>query len=208
MILRREEQGTTLLLWTVSESEEELRVLVNEEDRTSASRFSLPRRRIEHLAWRAALRVALPDTKVGYTEAGAPVLMSDGLHILMSDELHISVAHTAGLVAVLLSKRPCAVDVECETRDFGAVHTRFISAAESELPDAVHPDFPAAVWCAKETMYKLARSAGLDFLRDLAIASSDLSRGKIYGCIADGASIEMNVLSVEGYFVIYTHGNS
>lgn len=197
LIFRREEQGATLLLWATGESEEELCALVREEDRLSAARFSSPHRRIEHLAWRAALRVALPDAEVGYTETGAPFLSGD-------EGLHISVAHTGGLAAVILSERPCAVDVERETREFGAARARFISAAESELPDAVRPDFPVAVWCAKETMYKLVRTAGLDFLRDLAITSSDLARGKICGRIGSGARIEMKVLRVDGYLIICT----
>lgn len=194
LILKKDTEGATLLLWSITESETELRKLVTEGDRASADRFTSPSRRLEHLAWRAALRCVIPDAEVSYGETGAPSLGGS--------PLHLGVAHTRGCAAVMLSAALCAVDIERSDRNFANTLTRFVSPAESSLQDAARPDFPAAVWCAKEAMYKFAGRRELDFLRDLALTSSDLAHGTMRGTIC-GQPVDLHSINSDGYLIIY-----
>ena len=194
LILKENTGSATLLLWSADESEERLRTLVTEGDRMSADRFASPARRIEHLAWRAALRTVVPDGEISYTGTGAPMIAGS--------PLHIGVAHTRGMAAVIVSPQSCAVDVESVTRDFSRSVTRFISPQEALLPDSARTDFAAAVWCAKEAMYKYSGRRGLDFLRDLRITGCDLAHSVIQGRI-ETQDVDLRVLCEGNYLIVY-----
>lgn len=200
-----------LLLWRVTESEEELAALVAECDRASAARFNSAARRREHLAWRAALRTALPGADIEYNEVGAPIVSNfdDGVvsEAVAETEkgasrdsgsghniIYISVSHTEGLAAVAISERPCGVDVERLGRDVERMRARFVRADEERLADAGRDDFAVGVWCAKEVIYKMSGRRELDFLKDLRIAESDLANGTIGG---------MSVLRTGEWIVVF-----
>ena len=117
------------------------------EERAAAAAFGSERRRREYLTWRALVRRELGrDVHIAYDAVGAPVLENR--------PEHLSVSHCDGRVAVCLSLRRCAVDIEPVTRNFGRVLSRYMTPEEQALAD--DPLLPAAVWCAKETLYKYA----------------------------------------------------
>lgn len=161
-------------------------------DRAAAAAFA-PRRQAEYLAWRAVVYRELGDVRIGYDAAGAPRLIGDARHI--------GVSHGGGWVAVAISDRPCAVDIEPESRDFSRAAARFLTPAEAALDD--DPRTAGIVWCAKETLYKLARTAGLDLRRDLAVERIDLAAGEVVGRICGGAPIAMRLELREGLIVVY-----
>lgn len=173
-----------LLLWRIDESERELEALVTEKDRKSAARMGSAERRRGHLAWRAALRTALPDAEVRYDNNGAP-------HI---DGAFVSASHTQGLAAVRIAAVPCGVDVERADRNLSAVRARFVSENEEQLADAGRDDFAVSVWCAKEVMYKMAGRRESDFLRDLIIEEICLEKGTIAG---------MTVKKINGWVIVF-----
>ena len=62
----------------------------------------------------------------------------------------------------------------------------------------------ALLWCAKETLYKLARRRGLDLLRDLAIERIDFAAGEVVGRVRGGEPIPMRLELREGLIVVHT----
>lgn len=154
------------------------------DDAAAAATFASQRRRREFLAWRAVVRRMVGnDVRIGYDEWGAPVIVGS--------PLHIGVSHSRDHVAVIVSDEPCAVDTESLSRDFSKVMRRYLSDGERAL--SPHPDFPAAAWCAKETLYKLYRRGGLDLLSDLRIVAVDFDRGEIRGTVLGGEPIAMRM---------------
>lgn len=77
-------------------------------------------------------------------------------------------------------------------RDFGRVSSRYITAEERRLSDNLR--FEAAVWCAKETLYKLAQREGLDFRRDICITAVDFEAGRIVGRVAEFSNVDMQIV--------------
>lgn len=156
---------------------DELRSKVSARDVAQAEAFASPRRRDEYLSWRAALYEYLGRTvQIDYTPAGAPFVAD-------CPEIHISVSHSADYVAVAVSDRRCAVDIERADRRFEHVMPRYVSQAEQPLcREKIHA---AVVWCAKEAMYKYAGREGADFLRDIRVTdlAADLSyvEGRLVG---------------------------
>lgn len=124
---------------------------VTSDELSEAGRFVREGRRREYLTWRAVVRRELgADVRIAYDAAGAPVVDRDGVYV--------GVSHCRGRVAVCLSDVPCAVDIEPETRDFSRAALRYMSPSEQALSG--DPLLPAAVWCAKEALYKYARRPG------------------------------------------------
>ena len=164
------------------------------EERAAAAAFGSERRRREYLTWRALVRRELGrDVHIAYDAVGAPVLENR--------PEHLSVSHCDGRVAVCLSLRRCAVDIEPVTRNFGRVLSRYMTPEEQALAD--DPLLPAAVWCAKETLYKYAGRRELDLLRDLRILEADFAAGRLVGSIAGGEPVSMSLLCREEYLVTF-----
>ena len=156
-------------------SPDTLRGQVTDADWAAAAAFP-PRRQAEYLTWRAVVYRELGAVPIGYDAAGGPVLIGD--------PRHIGVSHGGGHAAVVISDRPCAVDIESETRRFTRAAAHFLTPAEAALGD--DPHVAGVVWCAKETLYKLARRRGLDLLRDLAIERIDFAAGEVVGRVRSG----------------------
>lgn len=148
-----------------------------------------------YLTWRAVVRRELgADVRIAYDAAGAPVVDRDGVYV--------GVSHCRGRVAVCLSDIPCAVDIEPETRDFSRAAPRYMSPSEQALSG--DPLLPAAVWCAKEALYKCARRPGLDLLHDLRVEAVDFAAGTVAGRIGSGETIRLTLHRADGFIAVYT----
>ena len=139
------------------------------EELRSVEGISAASRRAERLAWRALLRELEPQARVEYLPSGKPQILNSQYH-------HISVSHSREMVAVALSNRCCGVDVECRSRNFGRVKSRYMTSQEQLL--STNDDWAAVVWCAKEALYKFAGREGVDFLRDIIIRSAQCHDSK------------------------------
>lgn len=90
--------------------------LLSDEERTRASNFGAPRRRVEYVAARAHLRATLagvlgqPPERIAIDadEFGKPQLVADGVQFNLS--------HTAGAVLIGWGPKPLGVDLEKATR--------------------------------------------------------------------------------------------
>lgn len=167
---------------------------VTADELSHAQTFGSERRRREFLTWRALVRRALgADVQLAYNTVGAPVVVNRSLHI--------SVSHCTDRVAVRIADGPCAVDIESEGRNFRRALARYMTSAEQLLSG--HPLLPAAVWCAKEALYKYAGREELDLLRDIRIVGVDFSAGKLRGCIGEQTPVELTMNRDGGFIVVY-----
>lgn len=159
-----------------------------------AAGFGSAARRSGYLGWRATVYRELGmDVEIGYDEWGGPVVVG-------RDDVHIGVSHSADYVAVIISDAPCAVDIERILRNFGHVVPKYLSPAEMSLSS--HPDFPAAAWCAKETMYKYLRHGVHNMLSDMTIEAVNFERGTIDGR-ACGKALHMRMRREKDNIVVF-----
>ena len=159
-------------------------VLLTAQDIASASRFQNERRRAEHLAWRRVVRRELGrDVVIDYDEVGAP--------IVDTPNIYISVSHARGCVAVAIADCRVGVDVELIDRDFDRVQSRYMSDSEASLSSASW--WSAAVWSAKEAMFKYYGVRGIELLSDLRIERYDAERGVAVGCLVGEHSVEVEI---------------
>lgn len=179
--------------------------ILNGEERDYADRLS-GRRRREWLTWRLILhanaerwRIPAERLAVEYEPGGRPVFK--GIRGCLS------VTHCRDYAAVAyVAEGRCGIDVEQLDRRFDRVSPKYLSANEAALPEASHPLFKAAVWCAKEALYKCLGRDGVDFVRDMRITATDLEGGALtaeaFGCVF---RLEMRRLC--GAVMVYTAAN-
>lgn len=185
-------EGAALLLIGHIAPLEELEAEASEDELQSVAKFSSSSRRAERLSWRIMLRrVVGRGVRIEYSSQGAP-LLSEEVVVNNYHYKYISVSHCRDMVAVMLSQQPCGVDIEQMGRDFGRVSSRYITQEERRLSD--NPRFEAAVWCAKEALYKLAQREGFDFRRDISITAVDFEAGRIVGRVAEFAKVDMQIV--------------
>ena len=191
VILTKKTGNSTLVLWQITEDEPALRRNVAPEDIAEAQKIKHPGRRIERLAWRAAIRTIVPEITIAYTDTGRPFALSVNKQTSHNgtgnraepSTPHISASHTTGYAATIVAQGPCAVDIERRNRSTAHVVSKYIHSEEQKLEAAIHPDFPILVWCAKETLYKLAAEPGIDFVQDLRIREIHLAPEGDHGTI-------------------------
>ncbi|EKD32115.1 MAG: hypothetical protein ACD_77C00174G0005 [uncultured bacterium] len=167
LVFTRElDNGATISLWEVVESEEELLNLSsipNDEIEELQQTKSLARRR-EKLAVRALLN-QLFDGKVylGHHDNGRP--------FLQNSLIEISISHTNRYVCVLTHpEESVGVDIESLERNFSAVEKKALSMEEIENLSEKSRNLHLAIhWSAKEAVYKRMSLSDVDFSKQIEI---------------------------------------
>ena len=195
-ILSVADEGSLLLLRKIAPLES-LLTIATESDLAAIEGFTSASRQAERLAWRIMVRESLGrEINIEYTENGIP-------KIIDPQYKYISVSHCSDMVMVVLSQRKCGVDIERLDRPFEKLATRYMSSEEQNF---VTQDIErAAIWCAKETLYKLANEKGLDLRADIQISALDLGEGRITGRIKDGEPIIMHIMQPDKEHIAVYH---
>ena len=163
-------------------------------DMRAVAGFASAGRPAERLAWRALLRATADiEPDVEYTADGAPVLMN-------LPDFNISVSHCRDMTAVAVSRGRCGVDIERLDRNFARVAPRYLSAAERALSDDAR--LPAAVWCAKECLFKMQGRAGLDLSRDVTVTAVDFACGTVCGCVSGNPETAMRLFQPDDEHIV------
>lgn len=166
--------------------------LLTAQDIASASRFQNEQRRAEHLAWRRIVRRELGrGVVIEYDAVGAPVVDTPNIYI--------SVSHSGSVVAVAIGSRRVGVDIERRDRGFDRVRAKYMSPTEASLSTADW--WPAAVWCAKEAMYKYYGVRGVELVEDLVVECWDATTSLITGRMTGREAVNVEVSCYDDYVV-------
>ncbi len=176
---------------------EELERELPQSELQQVEQFASAARKRERLSWRLALhhyfeRIGQPTPEVQYSPCGAPYLVGS--------QLHIGVSHCKNSIALIISNKPVAIDIEPLDRNFSRAIERVASPEELALSHDEH--LPALLWCAKETLYKLAGKNGLDMRHDLRICAIDVEQGDITAQICD-EQVSLHMFEMAGNMVVW-----
>lgn len=163
----KKNNGGLMAVWRINEPEEELAEMIpfNSEMKSQLNRFTCPSRRLEWLASRALIyQLTGCVPLVEYTKIGQPFVQQ-------SDQ-NISISHTRGFAAVSISPSvEAGIDIEYPSKRISHISSRFINPAEEAfLPDDNTAAYHALIWCAKETLFKMAAQPGLIFKNDILVS--------------------------------------
>ena len=136
---------TTLLVWKITETEEQLQSQLPESvlETIANKNYKSKSRRLEVMATYALLTSHLktPSVIIDHNSNGQPLL----------DGFHISISHTNGYACVLLStQKVVAIDIEYRSDRIERIRSKFLRSDEAftSIEDLL------LVWSAKETLYK------------------------------------------------------
>ena len=156
--------STHFAVWKIEESEESLRnqlqLSKDALERLSKRRSSSHRK--GYLAIRQLLRsLEIEPDNHQYDGLGAPYL---------KDGRFISITHTKNVAAVCISLYPVGIDLEHYQKKILRVASRFLHQEEL-LNKKWENDIPALtqIWTAKEALYKVFRTSGIHFSKQILI---------------------------------------
>lgn len=159
---------TTLLLWKITETEEQLKGQLPENVLKAIvhKNYKSSSRRIEVMATYALLLSYLKKTSVivHHKSNGQPLL----------DGFYISISHTNGYACVLLStQNVVAIDIEYHSDRIARIRSKFLR--NDEPFNSI--DQLLVIWSAKETLYKYFSADDLMFdeMKVESISKSSLS---------------------------------
>ena len=164
--------------------------------------FAVASRQAERLAWRIMLRSWATsnlqwrgeELEVEYSQLGAPTILNFPYN-------HISVSHCRSKVAVVISDGPCAVDIDSINRNFQSVAPRYLSPEEQAL--AQDTTMQAAMWCAKECLYKLSGRSALNLRDDIHVKDVDMQQGVIRGGILHDDVMLRTTMPDDEHIIVY-----
>ncbi len=140
---------THVVVWEVSESNEELLQILNLDAKKRAKYNRLTdKRKREYLGIRACFHYLKIEGNILYEESGKPYIKSNH---------HISISHSWGKVAFVISKFAVGIDIEKNRpKKIRNIQHKFIRKEEAvfiekeKLDDYLH-----IIWGIKEAQYKL-----------------------------------------------------
>lgn len=172
--------GTTILLWHITETEQEFMKLGGNPLAWQLLLMSQPnaKRRRELLAVRMLLKTYFGKvTEIRYSDAGVPMLAGNAMQL--------SVSHTGDWAAIALHPtRKIGIDIETIGNKVERVAHKFLSEEEAEhIPKTSGNIVMHLYWCAKEALYKAIGKTGVDFIQHLHVDAFDTpTKGTTTAC--------------------------
>lgn len=170
-------EGTTVYLWKMEETEEELCALMGERGmllrQEASEKFKNSKRRLEWLSVRACLAQVLGSgVDIVYRKIGEPKLRGSSYRI--------SISHTRGFVAVALHPTHyVGVDIQAYTPKISALAERITSPAEYlNLPadNLLREKALTLIFSMKESLYKALDIDFLDYRYGMETLSIDVAK--------------------------------
>ncbi len=170
---RRVETDYSILVWKSEEEIEDLLAAVDltPEETESYNGFKSINRKREWLTVRIALKNLLPgekNLKIFYDDNGRPYVKNG---------FSISISHSQEYIAVIVSGKPkTGIDIELIHPRILQLGRKFVSEEENSTIENSHDkEVMHVIWGAKEVLYKLHGTGGLDFKKELRVMPFTLS---------------------------------
>ncbi len=151
------EGGTTIHVWKIEESFEELShgLILTENSRSRLNGMKSVLHQKGFLSVRHLLKHAgYQDKELYYNEFGKPFL---------NGEKHVSITHSFEFAAVLISDYDAGIDIEKNRDKIVNIQHRFVNTQVDSLSNEDLIKQLTVIWGAKESMYKTYPYGGLSF---------------------------------------------
>ena len=165
-------------IWDIIETETELEkeLLLSKEALIKISQRKSSVHRKGYFATRQLLKKLNIDPSVHqYDEKGAPYL---------TDGRYISISHTKDKAAVVIGSTPVGIDLEYYQNKIKKISSRFLHKNEiNETKKCNDILYLTQIWTAKEALYKIFRRKGINFRRQICVASFNINDSQGLGLI-------------------------
>lgn len=181
------EETSTLLVWKLTETENELREMLDSHyNFGDLDTISHPQKKREWLASRLLIKILTEELGEIYKGTYKD---DHGKVFLFHDNAHISITHTFDYVAAILDpSKPVGIDMEKLDAKLQRTAKKFLN--EDELLHASdETDLLAMYWCSKEAIYKLYGKNRVSFKDDIRVVSFSSQDTVLTGWVNGGSEI-------------------
>ena len=153
LLLKKEENNNTILVWKISEP---LEKLINLTSNTDYSHLKSDKRKKEFLACRILLNYFNKNLKISYSKNGSPNL---------SNHQYISISHSGDLVCIVISDQKIGIDLEKISEKSLRLKEKFVNPHHTKL----NKEKSTLIWCIKEAVFKFHEIRNVDFIKDISV---------------------------------------
>jgi len=153
LLLKKEENNNTILVWEISEPLENLISLTYN---TDCSHLKSDKRKKEFLACRILLNHFDKNLKISYSKNGSPNL---------NNHQYISISHSGDLVCIIISEKKIGIDVEQISDKSLRLQKKFVNPHHTKL----NKEKSTVIWCIKEAVFKFHKIGNIDFKKDISV---------------------------------------
>ncbi len=174
---------------------------LTDSDKLKLSTFKLDKRKKEWLASRLLLYKLLGFyPEISYDDNGKPMLCNG--------DADISISHTDGFVAVSVSDKPTALDIELCSARVEKIATRFVHADEEAYIEANNrTQYLTLLWSAKEALYKYYNVYGVIFKEQFFVYPFSLQKLGALSCEFKNEGyvnkLSLNFVIDDSYTLVY-----
>ena len=164
LLLKKEENNNTILVWEISEP---LGNLISLTSNTDYCHLKSDKRKKEFLACRILLNHFDKNLKISYSENGSPNL---------NNHQYISVSHSGNLVCIIISNKKIGIDIEKISDKSLRLKEKFVNPHHTKL----NKEKSTLIWCIKEAVFKFHVIGNVDFIKDISVPEFTLKdRGEM-----------------------------
>ena len=153
LLLKKEENNSTILVWEISEP---LGNLISLASNIDCSHLKSDKRKKEFFACRILLNHFDENLKVSYSENGSPNL---------NNHQYISISHSEDLVCVIISEKEIGIDIEKISDKSLLLKEKFINSHHTKL----NKKKSTLIWCIKEAVFKLHKIGNVNFKKNISV---------------------------------------
>ena len=187
LTLINRQKNYTLGIWEICESLEEIKKSIN--DNNYKTYKSLKRQK-EYICTRLLLREIDCNLSITYNKWGAPTINTNK---------NISISHSKNIIAIIISKKNVALDIEMISKKPLKTKDKFLSIFDNI---SYSIEETTLAWSAKETIFKLHQKGNLNYKRDIKIKEINYDKNQITVLFNDN-KIVLNYNKLNNHFLVY-----
>lgn len=194
-------QHTTVYVWKIEESFEDLSEGISLTDRSKNRLLSMK----SELHRRGFLSVRHLLIEAGYTDFDLYYNGNGKPHL--TDEKHISITHSFTFSALIVSDNEVGIDIEKNREKIKIIQHKFVNFERGFIhKDDNYIEQLTVIWGAKESLYKIYPHGGLTFKNDIDINSFQIADKKTTGFIKlEGwdKNYDIRFEQIDGFTLVY-----
>lgn len=84
---------------------------------------------------------------------GENLILNNKKPVIQNSTKYVSIAHTKNIIAMIIAKFPCGIDIEISERDPSKIQHKFLN--KEDFTSGENSKNLLKNWCAKEVLYKI-----------------------------------------------------
>ncbi|MBH08549.1 MAG: hypothetical protein CMP71_05925 [Flavobacteriales bacterium] len=174
-------------LWEINESMFKIAEIAEKLDEKIPKNFTSTKRKKEWVCTRALLKEISGQSKIFYDSSGSPKIY----------EKFISISHSKKIVAIILSDKNCAIDVQEISEKSKVLLSKFSNKKNLNKKEST------TVWSTKECIFKLHKTKKINFKNDIAVETNNIQKNNKVFAVYNNHTYTLNMFTFKKHIIVY-----